>query len=309
MPIHKIKQDESRLDQWIRQTYPQHSRTLWQQKISDGVVRVDGRIVSPRFALKPGHTVEIDDSALKTLEPESSAPTPQNIRLSVIYEDDDILVIDKAPGMVVHPGNGVDTHTVVHAALSHTDGNLANLGDEQRPGIVHRLDRETSGVLVLAKTTEAGTHLQKQFHDRKTEKIYDAVVLGTPKELSGTIKESIGRHPKHRTRMAVVKGGRKAISHWHKIHEKENEWSWLQVRIETGRTHQIRVHLASIGHPILGDSLYGYKSSRLPKDHTPPPRILLHARCLKLEHPTKGHIMRLEAPIPEDMTPYLPSAY
>lgn len=232
---------------------------------------------------------------------------PVPIPLKVIYEDHAIIAINKAPGMVVHPGAGTGDDTLVHALLFHCSGNLSGIGGVARPGIVHRLDKETSGVIVAAKTDAAFEGLARQFAERQTRKTYYAIVSRIPAPRKGRVEAPIGRHPVSRLKMSIRPDGREAISEYEVEKEFPPSAAMCRVRIHTGRTHQIRVHLASLGHPILGDTLYGYKASATIQV----PRILLHAFELILQHPVSGETLFLRAPLPPDMAefPSCPNAH
>jgi len=216
--------------------------------------------------------------------------------LDILYEDTSILVLNKQAGRVVHPGAGTGEDTLVHGILYHCRGSLSGIGGVERPGIVHRLDKETSGVLIVAKTDGAFQSLAEQFSERSIQKFYTALVRGVPDPARGAVDEPIGRHPVHRTRMSCRPDGRPSRTDY----EVARQWriaSQLDLRIHTGRTHQIRVHMKHLGHPLLGDSLYGYRQRDCPVDV---PRIMLHARRLVFQHPETGKQMVVEAPVPAD---------
>lgn len=222
-------------------------------------------------------------------------PKPQNIPLSIVYEDDHIIVINKPRGMVVHPAPGNKDHTLVNALLAHA-GQLADVGDADRPGIVHRLDKETSGLIVAAKTAAAHRRLAAQLKERTMGRTYLAFVQGNPRADSGTIDAPIARHPVHRQRMAVVEGGRRAISHF-RVAERYRQYALLEVDLETGRTHQIRVHLSHLGHPLVGDLRYGASKKKSPFNNGQ----ALHAWRLTLVHPQTDEEMTFTAPLPDDL--------
>jgi 23S rRNA pseudouridine1911/1915/1917 synthase len=293
-----------RLDKWLAEREEGLTRADWQRAIRAGEVRVEGTVVAPGRAVREGECVAIGGAAWERgVARPSGPPEPESWLLPVLHEDADLLAVNKPAGRVVHPGPGVVHGTVVAAALGHTGGPLADLGEPERPGVVHRLDRETSGVLVLAKTAEAGRALQAAFRERAVEKEYLAVVRGVPAAPRGTIDAPLGRHPRHRVRRAIVEGGRAAVTHWERVESDPGQTcTLLRVRIETGRTHQIRVHLASRGHPVLGDPLYGGRHyRRLDPVPVPAGRILLHAHRLVLAHPRTGERLALVAPIPDDL--------
>ncbi|KAF0096370.1 MAG: Pseudouridine synthase [Puniceicoccaceae bacterium 5H] len=222
---------------------------------------------------------------------------PVEIPLDVLFEDADCLAINKPAGMVVHPGAGTGDDTLVHALLHHCQGQLSGIGGVERPGIVHRLDRETSGVIIVAKTDRAHQGLSHQFAERKTEKRYLAITQGTPSSSSGRINAPIGRHPVHRQRMAVVANGRYALSDYAVQEHFKEAAALVEFHIHTGRTHQIRVHAQHIGHPLAGDTTYGFRVSSFP---TPVMRVMLHAALLKIAHPVSGELLELRAPMPPD---------
>ena len=287
----------ARLDAWLAARHPEHSRARWQQLIREGHVRVNGAV------RKPNHTVHDADQVTFTIP--DAVPTElkaEDILLDVLFEDDDLIALNKPPGLVVHPAPGHETGTLVHALLHHCP-NLPGIGGEQRPGIVHRLDRDTSGVLVVAKTEAALAHLAAQFKQRDTRKEYLALAWGVPQPRSGTVRTLIGRSERDRKKMSVQeKHGRPVVSHY-EVLEAFAACALLRVRIETGRTHQIRVHLAHIGHSVVGDEVYGRAHGRrLP---VPPVRQLLHAARLELHHPRTGAPLVFAAPLPADFTAVL----
>ena len=221
-----------------------------------------------------------------------------DIPLEVIFEDADMIAVVKPVGMVTHPGVGTGDDTLVHALLHHTHGDLASIGAPERPGIVHRLDKETSGLIVVAKTDRSYYGLVEQFSERSMRKIYRALVVGSPDEASGTIKQPVGRHPVQRTRMAVVAHGKFAHTDWGVVERFGGQATLMSCHIHTGRTHQIRVHMQHLGHSLLGDVNYGFKPSKLKGLSVP--RVMLHAHTLELSHPVTKKRMELEAPLPQD---------
>lgn len=281
-----------RLDKLLSQKFPDCSRTYFQHLIEKGSVLINGTPCKKREKLRLGDEIEI----CFELTPEINL-LPENIPLDILFEDDDLLAINKPAGMVVHPAPGHFSGTFVNALLFHCK---SLPGEESlRPGIVHRLDKDTSGVLLAAKTTFAHKALVELFSQRKVRKTYKAICLGTPPRL--VIEAPIKRHPHRRQEMAVIEGGKPAITHL-TILAKTQELSLLDVNLITGRTHQIRVHLKHIGTPLLGDPVYGRESANL-KWKTP--RQLLHAETLTFSHPRSGHEISLTAPIPQDMQPFL----
>ncbi|MGA1530125.1 MAG: RluA family pseudouridine synthase [Kiritimatiellia bacterium] len=282
-----------RLDAWLARRHPALSRSRWQQLIKDG--RVTIRLVTARASQTVMEGDIVHASLPAAIDTELQ---PEDIALDVIYEDHCMIVINKPPGLVVHPAPGHAGGTLVNALLHHCP-DLEGIGGEKRPGIVHRLDRDTSGVMVMAKNEIAMLALARQFKDRSTRKEYVAVVWGTPVPASGTIKTTIGRDPVHRKKMSTrSKAGRDAVTHYRvlKIH---GEVALIALRIETGRTHQIRVHMAHLKHPVVGDEVYGLK--RPPVLPVEVSRQLLHAWKLTIAHPLTGEVMTFAAPWPEDL--------
>ena len=289
-----------RLDKRILETHPDFSRSRIEGLVKSGFVTVNGAV-----AEKAGMKVSEDDEIVVEIPPPVPAiPEPEDIALDVVYEDSDMLVVNKAPGMVVHPAPGHFTGTLVNALLHHCP-DLSGIGGVARPGIVHRLDQDTSGLIVVAKSQKAMDSLVRAFSSHTSiAKTYLAVCHGRPRLDAGRIENLIGRHPVDRKRMAIVeKNGKVAITNW-KTLETLGTISALECRIETGRTHQIRVHTASLGTPVIGDKVYG--KSALDKRLTPvPERQMLHAWRLGLRHPVSGEPMEFVAPIPADMEIYL----
>lgn len=288
-----------RLDRQIQETHPDFSRSRIEGLIKGGFVTVNGAV-----AEKAGMKVAVDDEIVVEIPPPVPAvPEPEDIPLDVVYEDADMLVVNKAPGMVVHPAPGHFTGTLVNALLHHCP-DLSGIGGVARPGIVHRLDQDTSGLIVVAKSQAAMDGLVKAFASHKNiEKTYLAVVHGRPRLDAGRIENLIGRHPVDRKRMAIVeKNGKVAITNYRMLDcsNRHSNLASVVCRIETGRTHQIRVHMASLGCPVIGDKVYG-KPALDKKLEPVPVRQMLHAWKLKLWHPVRREQMSFEAPIPADM--------
>jgi len=285
-----------RLDQIAAQLFSEHSRSRLAAWIKDGVLTVDGAVLRPRDTVHAGAVLEL--SAEQQAQGEWEA---QAIPLNIVYEDEHILVIDKPAGLVVHPAAGHADGTLLNALLHHVPG-LINV---PRAGIVHRLDKDTTGLMVVAKTLEAQTRLVEQLQARSVSRIYEAIVIGVVIS-GGTVDAPIGRHGQQRQRMAVVEGGKPAVSHY-RVLERFRSHTHVRVKLETGRTHQIRVHMAHIGHPLVGDPLYAGRF-RIPPAASPTlvqelrafPRQALHARFLELEHPATGKRMKWESPLPDD---------
>ncbi len=287
----KVEESGKRLDAWLAEEQPEHSRARWKTLIKEKRVTVNGEPVKPNFKLRAGDKVQ-----WIIPKPVSTDVLAEDIPLEILYEDEHLMVINKPAGLVVHPAAGNENGTLVNALLHHCI-DLAGIGGEIRPGIVHRLDKDTSGVMVVAKTEAALNELARQFKARETEKEYLAIVRGIPTPSRGTVRTTIGRHPIHRKKMAVdVRTGRRAVSNYQVV-EAFDRAALLRVRIETGRTHQIRVHMAHLKHPVLGDKLYGRPRTSGPK----PARQMLHAAKLSFAHPNTGERMHLAAPLPEDM--------
>lgn len=280
-----------RLDRWLGSVVPEVSRATFKQLISEGHLLVNGKTCKPRLALKGGE--EVRWAVPPAVETELIA---EDIPLEILFEDSDVIVINKPAGLVVHPAPGHYTGTLVNALLFHCK-DLGGIGGELRPGIVHRLDKDTSGIIIVAKNEEAMTSLSAQFKRRSTEKEYIALVRGAVEPPTGTIETMIGRCKQNRKKMSSrVMQGRDAISHYRCEKLFGRKASQMRVKIETGRTHQIRVHMAHIGHPILGDQLYGHGTSFPGVE-----RQMLHAAKLSFHHPRTGERISLEAPLPEDM--------
>ena len=276
-----------RLDLFLAGALSQYSRSRLQQLIKEGFVRLNGQTARPRQLVRTGDRVEV-----KEPPPEKVDNAPEDIPLSILFEDDDLLVINKPPGLVVHPGAGHREHTLVNALLHHCK-NLSGIGGKERPGIVHRLDKDTSGCLVAALNDEAHRSLSSEFAGRTVEKVYLAMVKGRVVKKSGSINAAIARHRVHRQRMTVTTRGRAALTEYRVVQEGP-EASLVECRIHSGRTHQIRVHFHHIGHAVLGDKLYAPKFA---KDF---PRQMLHAWKLGFKHPRSGEWKSFEAPLPDD---------
>ncbi|MCI1926375.1 MAG: RluA family pseudouridine synthase [[Lactobacillus] timonensis] len=281
----KIEQgDSGRLDKVLAGRLTQFSRSKLQRWISNGLVLVNGQQVADKYKVKIGDQVVVT--------PEGPHPIdlkPEDIPLDIVYEDDDVLVVNKPQGMVVHPAPGHPDHTLVNALMYHSP--LSTINGEFRPGIVHRIDKDTSGLLMVAKNDRAHQSLAAQLKSKTTKREYIALVHGRIKEEKGTIDAPLGRSRKDRKKQAIVANGRHAVTHF-KVLERYRNYTLIKCRLETGRTHQIRVHLASIGHPLAGDPLYG------PRKTLPGRGQYLHARLLGFVHPTTGKEMVFTAPLP-----------
>lgn len=285
----------ARADRVLAAAFPEHSRTALQRAFDAGLVRRANIVLSRDTAVAGGDRLEFSLPAVAAADLK-----PADIPLDVLFEDRHLLAVNKASGMIVHPGAATGDDTLVHALLSHCAGSLSGIGGVERPGIVHRLDKETTGVIVVAKNDQAHRALADQFATRTLTKEYVALVAGVPQLLSGTIDRAIGRHPVHRHRMTIGEGGKPARTDWERVEVFGDIAALLRCRIFTGRTHQIRVHLKSLGHPILGDALYGWKPD--PRLKEQPARVMLHAEHLVLAHPSTGRELDLRAPLPADFT-------
>ena len=298
-----------RLDRWLANELP-ISRSQLARLIKQGKVSVDGEPVYRGRRVLAGAVVEVELPS-----PPPTQLVAEDIPIDVLFEDDHLIVVNKRAGMVVHPSRGHDRGTLVNALLHRLGPAGQRPGEPGRPGVVHRLDKGTSGVLVVAKTQQALTHLAQQFAEHTSEREYLALVWGRPKQDAGTIDAPVGRHPKDRLRNAVVDGGRRAVTHWSVVGQgtygiagnaKGGVVSLLRCRLETGRTHQIRVHLNHLGFPVLGDPLYGLRRrvKRLPAALLPVlgelDHQLLHARMLGFAHPKQERRLKYEAPVPDD---------
>jgi 23S rRNA pseudouridine1911/1915/1917 synthase len=286
--------DGARLDVWLSRAAPEHSRSCYQQWIRDGAVLLNDAVPKPRALVRPGDRVAVTPPPVQPVALQAEA-----MPLDVLFEDAAMLVLNKPAGLVVHPAAGHERGTLVNALLHHCE-DLTGIGGERRPGIVHRLDKDTSGVMVVAKSEAAMAALTRQFKQRQVRKEYVALVRGRVEPPCGTVETLIGRHPTDRKKMSTrAARGRQAVSHYETVEAFGDEASCLRVRIETGRTHQIRVHMAHLGHAVLGDAVYG--RTRQLADGTPVARQLLHAARLSLAHPVSGAPLEFDAPLPADM--------
>ncbi|MGI6559045.1 MAG: RluA family pseudouridine synthase [Limnochordia bacterium] len=291
----RIKEGGERLDSFLRRELAEFSRTFIQRLIEEGEVQVNGKPVKASYRVRENDLIQV---ALPPPEPLDLEP--ERLPLDVYFEDDDLLVLNKPRGMVVHPAAGNLRGTLVNALLGRC-GNLSDIGGTDRPGIVHRLDKDTSGLLVVAKNNYAHYRLGGQFQRRTVKREYLAIVYGHLRAPRGCIDAPIGRHPRHRKKMAVLPEGkgRQAITCFQVLEEFKG-YSLLRCRLETGRTHQIRVHLAHLGHPLVGDAVYGPKSNEWDFQGQ-----ALHAAVLGFKHPRSGEYMEFESPVPEDMAALL----
>ena len=290
MEIKKIIVDESgkRIDKYISEKLDL-TRSRVQKLIDDGMVTINGNVAKSSAKVNEGEVLSVEIPELKQLE-----IVPEEIPLNILYDDDDVIVIDKPKGMVVHPANGNYTGTLVNAIMSKFGDNLSGINGVIRPGIVHRIDKDTSGVLVIAKNDKAHLKLAEQLKEHSMTRVYVAVVRGKLKEKVGTIDAPIGRNPKDRKKMGVVANGKRAVTHY-KVIKELDDCSVIEVRLETGRTHQIRVHMSYIGHPLLGDSVYSNGKNKYGFVGQ-----ALHAKILGFIHPSTGEYMEFSSNLPEE---------
>jgi 23S rRNA pseudouridine1911/1915/1917 synthase len=305
--LHTLKVDPSqagmRLDRWLADSLPDLSRSRLQALIEEGALRSGGLVVG-----NASRKIKADEEFLLTVPDAAPAlPAAQQIDLHVVYEDDDLIVIDKPAGLVVHPAPGNPDRTLVNALLHHCEGSLSGVGGVKRPGIVHRIDKDTSGLLVAAKNDLAHAGLAEQFAEHSIERAYLALCWGVPMPRHGSIEGQIGRHPIDRKKMAVVKGGGKyALTRYRTLRAFGDFASLVECRLATGRTHQIRVHMTSIGHPLIGDPVYGKGSKKTPAPASARTllaafrRQALHAKILGFKHPRTLESLHFESEIPRD---------
>lgn len=300
----------ARIDKAVAVLCPQFSRTRLKALIEDGECVVNGVAMK-----KPSDKVKTGDEILLSLPPiQDCIPQAENIPLNIVYEDSALIVINKPVGMVVHPAIGNETGTLVNAILYHCGDTLSGINGVKRPGIVHRLDKETSGLMIVAKTDHAHHHLSLQLQDRSLKRVYEALVVGVPFPHKGSIEFSVGRHPTNRLKMAVVKNGRDALTHYSVKEQFGEALALVECRLATGRTHQIRVHFEKIRHPLVGDPIYGmqetgtkaamrksgYGDEAIEKVISFP-RQALHAREISFIHPDTEEVMTLESELPDDL--------
>jgi 23S rRNA pseudouridine1911/1915/1917 synthase len=304
MKLHAGPEDRGiRLDVFLSRRLENLTRSQIQLLNRSGGIRIDGRHDKAGYRVRGGENIEVDLQVL-----ESQPLTPLQMPLQIYFEDQDLAVIEKPAGVVVHPGSGTRGGTMVHGLLFHFQ-NLSDAGGAGRPGIVHRLDKWTSGLMIVAKNNVAHVRLSRAFQDRKIQKTYLALVHGRLKQSAGAIKSAIGRHPRIRTKMAAMDNGRGRAAHTeYRIVEQFREFTLIELKIKTGRTHQIRVHLSSIGHPVVGDSVYGEKSYReFVKKFGDIHRYFLHAAELCFTHPATGVSLEFHSPLPEQLQKILKS--
>ena len=282
-----------RLDGFLAEAMEELSRSRIQNLCEAGQIVVNGKTAKKNQKLKAGDTIEVEIPA-----PAPTEIIPQDIPLDIVYEDDSVLVINKPKGMVVHPAPGHPDGTVVNAVMFHCGARLSGIGGELRPGIVHRIDKDTSGLLMIAKNDKAHAALSAQLKDKSMSRVYEAIVIGRMRQDEGTVDAPIGRSLRDRKKMAVIEGGRHAVTHYETI-ARYNGYSHVRCHLETGRTHQIRVHMASIGHPLAGDEVYGKG-----REKTGLEGQCLHAGRLRFIHPDTGEAMEVTCPLPEYFTKF-----
>ncbi len=282
------EETDNRLDLYLVNQYEKSSRSYIQKLIKGNYVRINGKLEKSNYIVKLGDEIEVTFPEIKDI-----IIKPENLHIDIVYEDDDIIVINKEQGMVVHPVHDNLSNTLVNGLLYHCGSNLSNIGGIMRPGIVHRIDKDTSGLLVVAKNNNSHEILAEQFKDYTTNRKYHAIVSGTIKENEATIDAPIGRDSVHRLKRKVISGGRDAITKF-KVLRKFKDYTYIEAELKTGRTHQIRVHFSYIKKPILGDSMYGYKNSKFNLEGQ-----VLHAKTLGFVHPTKGEYVEFTSELPE----------
>ena len=288
MKYFEVENENKRIDAYLSDKLEDTSRVAIQRLIANGKVLVNGKTIKSSYKVQSGDKIQIEEEA-----PVEIALKAQNIPLDIIYEDKDIIVVNKPKGMVVHPANGNPDGTLVNAIMAICKDSLSGIGGEIRPGIVHRLDKDTSGIIIVAKNDKAHINLSEQIKAHKVKKTYIALVRGIVKENEATINMPIGRSEKDRKKMAVTRKGKEAITHF-KVLQRYDKYTLLQVNIETGRTHQIRVHLSQIGYPIVGDEVYSNG-----KNEWDVKGQCLHAKSLEFTHPITGEKIYLEAELPQ----------
>ena len=288
MKYFKVENENKRIDAYLSEKLEDTSRVAIQRLIANGKVLVNGKTIKASYKVQTGDNIQVEEEV-----PVEVSLKAQEIPLDIIYEDNDIIVVNKPKGIVVHPANGNPDGTLVNAIMAICKDSLSGIGGEIRPGIVHRLDKDTSGIIIVAKNDKAHINLSEQIKEHKVKKTYIALVRGIVKENEATINMPIGRSEKDRKKMAVTKKGKEAITHF-KVLQRYDNYTLLQVNIETGRTHQIRVHLSQIGYPIVGDEVYSNG-----KNEWNVKGQCLHAKSLEFTHPITGEKMYLEAKLPE----------
>lgn len=277
-----------RLDVCLKDLFPDHSRSFFSNLIEQGLVTVNGDIRKDSYKVSEG-----DQLSVRFPEPKKVETVAQDIPLNILYEDDDVLIVNKPKGMVVHPAPGHEDNTLVNAIMYHCGDSLSGINGEKRPGIVHRIDRDTTGSLIVCKNDKAHNAIAAQIKEHTVNRIYEGIVIGNIKDDDGTIDAPIARSKADRKKMVIDPAGRRAVTHYHVL-ERFGSYTCCEFKLETGRTHQIRVHMASIGHPILGDPVYGPKKCPFKLEGQ-----TLHAKTIGFIHPSTGQYVEFSAPLPE----------
>lgn len=288
---------KERADRVLSEGFEEHSRSDFHRAFDEGLVTLNGEVIPKNKKVSEGDLLRFSMPVVVGCE-----MGPVEMDLDIVYEDECMVVINKRPGVIVHPGAGVQEPTLAHGLLHHCKGQLSGIGGVERPGIVHRLDKETSGIIIAAKTDVAHRALSEQFSQRLLRKEYLAIVAGIPELVSGTIIKNIERHPIHRYKMATCgdEKGRYSHTDWKVEKLDERGYALVRCRIHTGRTHQIRVHMKYLGHSLLGDKTYGYRELEMRNLHVSPPRVMLHSTFIGLTHPLTEEPLELNAPMPDD---------
>jgi len=282
--------DRLRIDKFLSEEMEEHSRSFLQKLLKEGLVTVNAKVVKPNYKLSPGEEIVVH-----VREPEEVNIEPENIPLDILYEDKDVLVVNKPKDMVVHPAAGHYSGTLVNGIMYHCKDSLSGINGALRPGIVHRIDKDTTGALVVCKNDQAHNTIAERLKEHSITRRYRAIVHGIIKEDEGTVNAPIGRHPTERKKMAVnERNGKHAVTHY-RVLERLKGFTYIECRLETGRTHQIRVHMSSIGHPLLGDTVYGPSRSAVSSLQGQ----TLHAMILGFDHPATGEYMEFSAPLPD----------
>ena len=281
--------EDERLDKFLAAIFPERSRTYFSKLIKEGHVSKDGKVLKANYRLHTDDMITVETPPAERVE-----INPENIPLDILYEDEDLLVVNKPKGMVVHPSAGHYSGTLVNAIMYHCGNELSGINGVVRPGIVHRIDKDTTGSLIICKTDTAHIHIAEQIKDHSCNRRYRGIVIGNLPDDEGTVSGAIGRDPKDRKKMAInEKNGKPAVTHYKVLSHLNHQFNHIECQLETGRTHQIRVHMASIRHPLLGDTTYG------PKNAMGLTGQCLHARVLGFIHPRTGEYVEFEAPLPE----------
>ena len=283
--------DDERLDKFLTAIFPERSRTYFSKLIKDGHVTMEGKVLKANYRLHTDDMITVETPPAERVE-----INPENIPLDILFEDSDLLVVNKPKGMVVHPSAGHYSGTLVNAIMYHCGEELSGINGVVRPGIVHRIDKDTTGSLIICKTDAAHIHIAEQIKNHSCNRRYRGIVIGNMKDDEGTVTGAIGRDPKDRKKMAInEKNGKPAVTHY-KVLERFGNYTYMEFALETGRTHQIRVHMASIGHPLLGDEVYGGRNA---SGKWKLQGQTLHAMNLGFRHPTTGEFLEISAKLPE----------